>query len=888
MCLRIKLIFIILAICGNILAEEFKWTPALIGKVNGEVKPLQAGLTISCSGQDSSRDAGVFAAQKFNENISITAEISDCKQSDAKSIRFGIFLRSDLTENASFVTFAKRPANDWIAAAYKKSAGQRIEEKALFVGNGKKIRFMRLQKNDNKFIASYSPDKLIWFKFFEQEIIMPESSYYGGFFISAPNSAYDAVFSSVEIEKNFSGSPVSFQKIEPSSPALDSFAGIFRFNKAQMVPKDDKNTSGYLDQSPWKRTYYKKDNVIPQLEILGPDGVVYPNFTRAGLASKEFKNFPVVGEISAGDKNFYSTLSDKISRAPASGGTIILKNGVHRLSKPMIINRSNIILRGESVEGAIIEFSYGLQDKQIRWFFPPSGAEKTNVNPMDLIEFHANLDSPENGDKSKMAVAKLKVGDKDVASLRWSETELGRFRVSVTGEQILRQGVALGEHPLTAQVTWKDGSTTESKTIIVLNNDYKQSSSRFGADAAIAFVGIQSPDRFYPPNNMKRGDKSIKKIKGLEVKAGDLLLIHAGPSVEWMNLVRAVPLNSGGASLYREIIAKVADVNNNEIILDKPLRLDFESGKYTFIKKIEAVSNCGVENITIKTVEKIWTHGIYFSNAFNCFLNNVRIEKSGRNNIWTNTVKNIEVKNAEIADAWFKVGGGTAYVGWESATDCLMENVSSKLLRHGPNMQWSANGCVIRNSRFVDSDGQFHAGWPHENLIENCSITSKVGNGSYGYGFFITGPESNIHGPQGPRNVLYNNDISSDMAGIWFGGSNENYLIMHNRINVKRGPAVFLKYGAFDNLFYGNVFSMLEPVPGAVLILTPDCTSNEFINNKFYGVINNPKILKSWIFCGAIPPEVNRDNVFLPYQENPPRPNPAVPSIYEWQLLNEK
>ena len=50
--------------------------------------------------------------------------------------------------------------------------------------------------------------------------------------------------------------------------------------------------------------------------------------------------------------------------------------------------------------------------------------------------------------------------------------------------------------------------------------------------------------------------------------------------------------------------------------------------------------------------------------------------------------------------------------------------------------QYSASGCVIRDCEFEDSDAQFHAGYPHENLIENCQVISKVGNGSYGFGLW--------------------------------------------------------------------------------------------------------------------------------------------------------
>jgi hypothetical protein len=76
----------------------------------------------------------------------------------------------------------------------------------------------------------------------------------------------------------------------------------------------------------------------------------------------------------------------------------------------------------------------------------------------------------------------------------------------------------------------------------------------------------------------------------------------------------------------------------------------------------------------------------------------------------------------------FGVGGGTGYFGFSSAFDCLMDNVQTSKLRHAPNLQFGAQGCVIRNSTFEDSDLQFHRDPTWDNLIENCTVRSRGSN----------------------------------------------------------------------------------------------------------------------------------------------------------------
>jgi hypothetical protein len=206
-----------------------------------------------------------------------------------------------------------------------------------------------------------------------------------------------------------------------------------------------------------------------------------------------------------------------------------------------------------------------------------------------------------------------------------------------------------------------------------------------------------------------------------------------------------------------------------------------------------------------------------------------------------------------------------------------MENVTTTNMRHAPLFQWSASGNVIRDSVFHNSDAQWHSGWTHENLMENCVITSVKGNGGYGFGMWASPPEDGAHGPNGPRNVVYNCDVTSQKDGIWIGGMNENWLILHNRFVVENGSGLFTKDMSFDHIIKDNVFVLQDKQSAMVKLLSPDCTGVEIIGNQLFGGNGEP-------VSGLGQTAVMQNNTQAPVPSTlPSRPAPKVPSISRWQ-----
>jgi hypothetical protein len=205
-----------------------------------------------------------------------------------------------------------------------------------------------------------------------------------------------------------------------------------------------------------------------------------------------------------------------------------------------------------------------------------------------------------------------------------------------------------------------------------------------------------------------------------------------------------------------------------------------------------------------------------------------------------------------------------------------MENVTTYRLRHAPCVQWSASGNVIRRSTFHGSDAQWHAGWTNENLFEQCTVDATGNWGSYGHGGWASPPEDKAHGPQGPRNVIYNCDFRARKTGLWMGGMNEGWLILHNRFLVDGGPGIYARRWSFDHLIRGNTIALKRSDQPAVTLATNDCIGIELIGNRIYG--GNGQLV-----AGPAKPAVIEDNSLHPYRDDPPRPVTDVPSIFQWQ-----
>ncbi len=629
---------------------------------------------------------------------------------------------------------------------------------------------------------------------------------------------------------------------------------------------------------PWKAQYKIKPDEKAKLtaaDVIGPDGVVYPNWSRAGVQGgiPDLKGAKTVriedfGGLPDDKKGDAEAIEKAVASLGAKGGVVQFGKGSYTLERPIAIYNSNIVLRGEGMDATKIEFIYAI---------PSDGIDFYGLKDGDALNFESNVNVYCRPDGLKEI--RLKLDGEPIGSWQRSKHSGNSFSLVVPLEQ-LRGKAKTGAAKLLAEASYDGGKTVKKLLNIKLTENPSDAKRPLKPLAAILISG-EGPTggQIALAANGKRGDMELALAsEPAGIAPGDLICVNA-PETERR---REETRNSCNWGLYRNYLVFVKGVAGRKLLLDQPLRIDFPAVDGSFVRKMKPIERCGIEDMTIDSVCDLWFTTVLFRNALNCWAQGVKVVKCGRNPVYADNAKFCSIRNCVFDDAWFKGGGGTAYAGWEKSYDCLMENVETFKMRHAPLFQWSASGNVIRNGVFHDSDAQWHSGWTNENLFENCVVLSDTtSNGGYGYGMWASPPEDSAHGPNGPRNAIYNCDVRSNKTGLWLGGMNENWIIAHNRFQVANGQGIFLKTFGFDHIIKGNAFVLKDAKSVGVTLSSQDCAGVELSSNTLYGGCGK-------MTEGLIEPLVETDSKILPYDAKAPRPKPAVPSIYEWQVNNAK
>jgi hypothetical protein len=626
-------------------------------------------------------------------------------------------------------------------------------------------------------------------------------------------------------------------------------------------------------------------------DVLGPDGLVYPDFTWAGVPGG-IPPMPVAIKLVDLGGRPGDDISDLLEQAVArvsqgGGGAILIGEGTFYLDQPVLVFSSNIVIRGAGPDKTRMVFRYRVPKGGIRFFRLVPGQQ---IGPGGTIEFHAH---PKN-----LVVLELRSGEKvlerRVRRDHWGNT----FSIRASGGRALRE-LGEGPHTFTALAEYQDGTRiTETIGLDLVRKPAGEPAPN--QLAAVSFVGrgfVGNPVLL--AGDAHRGSCRLELARNHGLVGGDRINLVAPASERWRALVgHASPWEIQAQNFY-----EVTAVDGGTVTIRQPLRVDYLLVDAPFVRKIEVLSNCGVEDLSLEqevvpnqdppgpkidetlwhAIEDLWTSGITTHFAWGCWIRNVTVRKTGRNAVYFPMSKQIEVRHCLFDDALFKGGGGTAYIGFDRTWDSLIDSVETRGMRHAPNNQWNASGNVVRNSRFIGSDGQWHAGWTHENLYENNFIDARGGGGSYGHGLYASGPSSGVHGPQGPRNVVYHNDVIARRDSFHMLGGNEGWMILFNRFLAEEGRSVFVKEKGGHHLIAHNTFIQRKPVAPPVF-LGADCVGVQLLNNSFYGI--EPPLVG--YATGHAAQAVDKGNVSEPAVPRPlpAHPQPKVASIFQWQLDN--
>ncbi|MDX9979943.1 MAG: right-handed parallel beta-helix repeat-containing protein, partial [Lentisphaeria bacterium] len=608
---------------------------------------------------------------------------------------------------------------------------------------------------------------------------------------------------------------------------------------------------------PWEGTYkLTKDDTLTPADVLGPDGIVYPNWTRVGVDGG-IPKVPVAATIEQFGGRANDEADDSAALAAAcaqvgagGGGAVQLGAGTYYLDQPVNIRHSGVVIRGAGRERTKIVFRYALPASGIRFY---GLAEDRTVAPGDLIEVHAL--------PKGLETVRIYAGDLQLHEWRRGLHSGNSFRVGVSLRNLFAK-VPGDQAELRAVAEYNDGSPARTLAVPVrLDRELKRAAAP-SPEAAILFAGNFHGPQIKLARDGARGALWLELESTEGLVPGDKLFVDGPATERWKTLTQ----NACRWGSYRSYAVRAVAVEGNRVRLEQPLRIEFPVIDGSYVRKMNPIEWCGVEDLEIEQTENLWINTVQFRYAWNCWTRGLKVRMTGRFPVDASVGKWCEVRDCIFDDAWFKGGGGTAYTGWQNSWDCLMDNVETFEYRHAPLVQWSASGNVVRNGVFHNSDAQWHAGWSNENLFENCVVVSRRGSGAYGYGMWASPPEDEAHGPNGPRNVVYNCDVLSERDGLWMGGMNENWLILYNRFVVEKGQGVFAKTASFDHIIRGNVFVIQDQRSSGVYLATPDCIGAELIDNTFHGAAS--------IYAGSAKLAVDRGNRLLPADAPPPPPPP--------------
>ncbi len=620
---------------------------------------------------------------------------------------------------------------------------------------------------------------------------------------------------------------------------------------------------------PWDATYKLRPDDTDRLtgaDVVGPNGIVYPNWTRTGVQG-DIPDVPAFCRIEdyggrADDGTDDSAALDAACRAAgeAGGGAVLLSEGTWHLDRPVTVRHNGVVIRGQGADRTRIIFRYSLEPEGIRFYAPEPGA---TVGPASSICLHCRP-----AGLSRMSIS---VDGREIGTWDRSQHSGNSFSFGIRGDRVTGS-VADGTHTLIGVGIYQDGSQLRCQIPITVDSQFHEDRPVADDSVAINFAGSGYIGARIPlTEDGRRGATELKLQTTEGLAVGDVILIDGPATARWKSLTQS----ACQWGIYRRYEVTVEAIEGDTITISQPLRIEFPVIDGSTVQKMSVIEGCGLEDLYLEQTENLWITSVQFTHAWNCWARGVTVRMCGRHPVYGLMAKWCTIRDCVFDDAWFKGGGGTAYVGWEHSWDCLMEGVETYLMRHAPLVQWATSGCVIRNSIFHDSDMQWHAGWTNENLFENCTVISVRDHGSYGHGAWASPPEDTAHGPNGPRNVVYNCDISSPSTGLWMGGMNENWLILHNRFVVESGPGVFAKSASFDHIISGNIFVLRDAVSPMVMLASPDCIGVELIGNTVHG--GNGKLCD-----GAGMSALSIGNRALP-PADAARPTPQVPSIYDWQ-----
>ncbi len=477
----------------------------------------------------------------------------------------------------------------------------------------------------------------------------------------------------------------------------------------------------------------------------------------------------------------------------------------------------------------------------------------------------------------------------------------------------------------------------QEKTKVILENA-KINEHETGAFSF--FGGGRPKDTRFIVSDVEKGDRVLELADASRFAAGDFisLMINSDDMLKTNPFYRKRFLSYGEDKDWNQShvsVQRIEAVDGNFITLTQPFRVSFKASGHrnaalgSFVRPVKLIRHCGVEKMMIKTEKfsshKMNTSGVVFDWAYGCWVRDVTVNWAGSHPVNFRHAKNIEGRNITANNAYNLGGGGNGYFVLWGTSDGLMENIRADRLRHAPNFQGNANGCVFRNSTFTRQDGEWHGGYTVENMFENVSIYKDASRETSGLNALASNMLDDPYGGHQPHlhgQVVYNCELEIARQGcpaLRLGGLHDGWIFAYNTIKNRNGRStIWIGDYARGLVFKGNKIVMedhkgykAEHHPGgwypkgnpehAVMFtkkgwntdtqkydpeLDTHYESITFEDNTFIGLPAD----RIW---GGVSENVKtaltrKNNTVVTTYRDPVRPKPAIPSILDYQRKMKK
>ena len=147
------------------------------------------------------------------------------------------------------------------------------------------------------------------------------------------------------------------------------------------------------DVVPWPRQYKIKPDQKARLtaaDVVGPDGIVYPNWTRCGVqgeipASDVVARIEDYGAKADDDLDDSEALQKACDAVGRTGGVVLIGEGTYYLDQPVTVRNDRVVMRGKGQSQTRLIFRYTIPEPSVTFFWPPANAK---VGRNTRIEMH--------------------------------------------------------------------------------------------------------------------------------------------------------------------------------------------------------------------------------------------------------------------------------------------------------------------------------------------------------------------------------------------------------------------------------------------------------------------------------------------------------------------